>query len=152
MRKGGRTSDARLRSFEKGMLYCKLTAASGILKGLLHVSLGAVGKCCRGWVYKKAFHFCTALHELKNPPFSQTKSYPFAQAFPYCPFRKNLFHHKRFPFAPSHNLLFAKNTAFLSMFALNSYAVTPERRTDSKPFRRRFVRKTGFGSCGRKLL
>ena len=38
------------------------------------------------------------------------------------------------------------------MSALNPYAVTPERRTDSKPFRRRLVRKTGFGSCRRKLL
>ena len=38
------------------------------------------------------------------------------------------------------------------MSALNPYAVTPERRTDSKPFRRRFVRKTGFGSCRRKYL
>ena len=36
--------------------------------------------------------------------------------------------------------------------ALNPYAVTPEPRTDSKPFRRRFVRKTGFGSCRRKFL
>ena len=38
------------------------------------------------------------------------------------------------------------------MFALIPYAVTPEPRTDSKPFRRRFVRKTGFGSCRRKFL
>ena len=92
------------------------------------------------------------MHELKNPPFSQTKSYPFAQAFPYCPFRKKLFHHKRFPFAPSHNLLSTKNVAILFIIALNPYAVTPEPRTDSKPFRRRFVRKTDFGSCRRKYL
>ena len=45
-----------------------------------------------------------------------------------------------------------KNTAILFISALNPYAVTPERRTDSKPFRRRFVRKTGFGSCRRKYL
>ena len=38
------------------------------------------------------------------------------------------------------------------MSALTPYAVTPERRTDSKPFRRRLVRKNGFGSCRRKLL
>ena len=42
--------------------------------------------------------------------------------------------------------------AVLLMSALNPYAVTPEPRTDSKPFRRRFVRKTGFGSCRRKFL
>ena len=45
-----------------------------------------------------------------------------------------------------------KNDAVLFIFALTPYAVTPERRTDSKPFRRRFVRKTGFGLCRRKLL
>ena len=38
------------------------------------------------------------------------------------------------------------------MSALNPYAVTPEPRTDSKPFRRCLVQKTGFGSCRRKLL
>ena len=38
------------------------------------------------------------------------------------------------------------------MSALTPYAVTPEPRTDSKPFRRRFVRKAGFGSYRRKLL
>ena len=45
-----------------------------------------------------------------------------------------------------------KNTAILSQSALNPHAVTLEPRTDSKPFRHRFVRKTGFGSCRRKLL
>ena len=66
--------------------------------------------------------------------------------------KATLFHHKRRKFAPSHNLLFAKNTAILLSSALNPYAVTPEPRTDSKPFRRRFVRKTGFGSCRQKYL
>ena len=33
--------------FEKEKVYCKLTAASDIRKGLLHVSFGAVGNCCR---------------------------------------------------------------------------------------------------------
>ena len=54
MRKGGRTVDARLRSFEKGMFCCKLTVADDIQKGLLHVSLGAV----ENWnfaVLKKGF-------------------------------------------------------------------------------------------------
>ena len=45
-----------------------------------------------------------------------------------------------------------KNTAILLSFALTPYAVKPERRTDSKPFRRRFVRKAGFGSCRWKAL
>ncbi len=43
VRKGYRSADARPMFFEKELLYCKLTAASGIRKGLLHVSLGAVG-------------------------------------------------------------------------------------------------------------
>ena len=43
VRKGYRSADARLIFFENGLLYCKLTVASGIRKGVLHVSLGAVG-------------------------------------------------------------------------------------------------------------
>ena len=43
VRKGYRRADARLLFFEKELLYCKLTATSDIRKGLLHVSLGAVG-------------------------------------------------------------------------------------------------------------
>ena len=43
MRKGYRSADARLMFFEKQLFYSKLTVASGIRKGLLHVSLGAVG-------------------------------------------------------------------------------------------------------------
>ena len=66
--------------------------------------------------------------------------------------KATLFHHKRRKFAPSHNLLFAKNTAILLSSALNPYAVTPEPRTDSKPFRRHFVGKTGFGTSRRKFL
>ena len=45
-----------------------------------------------------------------------------------------------------------KNDAVLVISALTPYAVTPEPRTDSKPFRRRLVRKTGFDSCRRKTL
>ena len=43
VRKGYHSTNARLRSFEKGMFCCKLTVADDIRKGLLHVSLGAVG-------------------------------------------------------------------------------------------------------------
>ena len=43
VRKGGCTANARLLFFEKEKVYCKLTVASAIRKGLLHVSLGAVG-------------------------------------------------------------------------------------------------------------
>ena len=46
VRKGYRSADARLMFFENGLLYCKLTVASDIRKGLLHVSFGAVESCC----------------------------------------------------------------------------------------------------------
>ena len=42
VRKGYRSADARLMFFGKEKVYCKLTAASSIRKGLLHVSFGAV--------------------------------------------------------------------------------------------------------------
>ena len=43
VRKGYRSADARLIFFEKQLFYSKLTVASGIRKGLLNVSFGAVG-------------------------------------------------------------------------------------------------------------
>ena len=43
VRKDYRSADARLIFFENELLYCKLTVASDIQKGLLHVSFGAVG-------------------------------------------------------------------------------------------------------------
>ena len=109
---------------------------------------------------------------LKRHPFLQIKNFPFEQAFP-CYSQKPAFFapkafllHKPFliaipsnPFPPSiahsHPAITycpRKNTAILLSSALTPYAVTPEPRTDSKPFRRRFVRKTGFGSCRRKTL
>ena len=42
VRKGYRSADARLMFFEKEKVYCKLTVASDIQKGLLLVSFGAV--------------------------------------------------------------------------------------------------------------
>ena len=102
-------------------------------------------------VYKKAFHFFIALHKQKKPPFLQTKSFSCAQALPCCP-QTPSFSVLHLSFPPSHNLLSSKNTAVLSMFALTPYAVTPEPRTDSKPFRRCFVGKTGFDTCRRKAL
>ena len=92
------------------------------------------------------------LNALKSDTLQQTKRFSFTQAFPYCPFRKK-------PFPPSISHLHPaitycplKNDAVLVISALTPYAVTPEPRTDSKPFRRRFVRKNGFGSCRRNLL
>ena len=52
MRKGYLCADARLQSFEKGMLYCKLTVADAIQKGQLLVSLAAAENCCRSALVK----------------------------------------------------------------------------------------------------
>ena len=121
---------------------------------------------------EKAFLCRLALHELKTPTFFASKSFSFAQAFLRCPqkFRVSINQkfsiytglsllHPRNSFPPSishsHPAITycpPKNNAVLFISALNPYAVTPEYRTDSKPFRRRFVRKTGFGSCRRKTL
>ena len=54
VRKGYRSADARPMFFEKGLLYCKLTVASGIRKGLLHVSFGVVRSRCH-CALKKVF-------------------------------------------------------------------------------------------------
>ena len=55
-------------------------------------------------------------------------------------------------FCPAITYCSPKNSVVLFIFAPNPHAVTPEPRTDSKPFRRRFVRKAGLGSCRRKLF
>ena len=69
VRKGYRSADARLIFFEKELLYCKLTVASGIRKGLLHVSFGAVGSRCR-CALKKAFLFHKSfLFAIQSNPF-----------------------------------------------------------------------------------
>ena len=112
------------------------------------------------------------LSTLKSDAFPQTKRFSFTQAILFCLQTPNVFTNQKLsiwtnlsllpskqpfstlhlPFPPSHNLLFAKNKAILLQSALNPHAVTPEPRTDSKPFRRRLVRKTGVGSCRRKAL
>ena len=86
----------------------------------------------------------------------QTKSISFAESFTNCPqkppfftFKKPFIHTNLSLFPPKItlfcpppplstplNLLFAKNTAVLLLFALNPYAVKPERRTDSNHCRR----------------
>ena len=60
VRKGDCSADARLIFFENGLLCCKLTAASVVPKGLLHVSLGAVGSLCRGGL-RKSFSLSVSL-------------------------------------------------------------------------------------------
>ena len=67
----------------------------------------------------------------QTPPISATDTTNSHPAITYCP---------------------PKNDAVLLISALTPYAVKPEPRTDSKPFRRRLVRKTGFGRSRRKTL
>ena len=89
---------------------------------------------------------------LERHPILQTKSISFAQSF--------LNYHPKQPFSttsaalshPAITYCSPKNSVVLFIFALNPHAVTPEPRTDSKPFRRRFVRKAGFDTCRRKAL
>ena len=52
VRKGSCSTDARPIFFENGMLYCKLTGASRIRKGQLHVIFIAVGICFGGVLIK----------------------------------------------------------------------------------------------------
>ena len=122
---------------------------------------------------QKVIYFQKALRvALKSRPILQTKNFPFEQAFPCYSQKPAFFAPKAFllqkpffiaipstPFPPSTSQSHPaitycppKNTAILSMSALNPYAVTPERRTDSKPFRHCFVRKTRFDTCRRKIL
>ena len=102
--------------------------------------------------YKKAFYFYIALLSSKANLFLQTKSFLSAQAFPYRPQKQPFSATNTANSHPAITYCPQKNTAVLFLSALNPYAVKPERRTDSKPFRRRLVRNAGFGSCRRKYL
>ena len=122
---------------------------------------------------QKVIYFQKALRvALKSRPILQTKNFPFEQAFPCYSQKPAFFAPKAFlfaqtflitlqnhPFPPSishsHPAITycpQKSTAVLFISALTPHAVTQEPRTDSKPFRRHFVRKTSFGSCRRKLI
>ena len=97
----------------------------------------------------------TVFYCLQKPPFLLTKT-SFVRAFLRCPQKIPIFtnqkpffctnlsllpskatlFHPPLPISTPLNLLFAKNAAVLLMFALISYAVKPERRTDSNHCRR----------------
>ena len=135
MRKGSYTADARLQSFEKELFCCKLTVANAILKGLLHVSLGAVGSCCRGGFIKKLFIFSLPCINRKSRLFYKPKAFlahkPCLAVLKRQAFPSPISHsHPAITYCPQ------KNTAILLIPALNPYAVTPELRTDSNPHRR----------------
>ena len=94
----------------------------------------------------------TFLTALKSSFFPQSKSLSFSKTFSYCPPKQSFSATNTENFHPAITYCPLKNDAVLFISALTPLAVTPEPRTDSKPFRRRFVRKTGFGSCRRKTL
>ena len=94
----------------------------------------------------------TFLTALESCLFPQAKSLSFSKTFSYRypkqPFSTTSTAHS----CPAITYCPLKNNAVLLMSALNPYAVTPERRTDSKPFCRRFADKTGFDMSRRKFL
>ena len=119
VRKGYRSADARLIFFENGLLYCKLTAASAIPKGLLHVSFCAVGSWsfavlkwvfslsdCFAWAEKtplsriKKIFISRNFTNLTQGRFLRTKT-SFAHAFLRCPQKFSFSQTKRFSFAES---------------------------------------------------
>ena len=110
MRKGYRSADARLMFFEKEKVYCKLTVASAIQKGLLHVSFGAVRSRCR-CALKKAFLYRLALHELKKFAFSTNQKVFFCKNLSLFPSKATLFC-PPLPISTPLNLLSAKNSHF----------------------------------------
>ena len=136
VRKGYRSADARLMFFENGLLYCKLTVASDIKKGLVHVSFGAVGNYCRGML-KKAFLFRFALHELKKTPLSRIKKIFISRNF--TNFTQNhFFTHKNF-FCTCLSSLSAKISIFTNQklfFRTNLYELPSKAAffTYKKPF------------------
>ena len=93
VRKGSCPADARLIFFENEQVYCKLTAASTIQKGLLHVSFGAVRSGCCG-VLKKAFLFRLALHELKKFVFFANQKFSIYRKFYALPSKASRFHNQ----------------------------------------------------------
>ena len=99
VRKGGCTANARPLFFEKELFYCKLTVASGIRNGLLHVSLGAVGSLCRGGL-RKSFSLSVSLASAEKVClFRKPKAFLLHKPFLYS-HPKQLFSTLHLPFAP----------------------------------------------------
>ena len=107
-------------------------------------------------LYREAKNFISRkLYELHSKPlsyaqklllhkrfFAVRKNFSFSQVKSFLPTQTFLVPTQSNPFTPSTfhsytlNLLFAKNTAVLLLFALTPCAVKPERRTDSNHCRR----------------
>ena len=84
----------------------------------------------------KSFFVSRKLYELSSKAaFSRTKTYLLHKPFFDLLSKATLFRPPP-PIRTTLNLLFAKNAAVLLLFALNPYAVKPERRTDSNHCRR----------------
>ena len=107
------------------------------------------------FTYKNLSFAQTFLYYHPKQSFSTLRS-PFQPPLTYCPQKNSIFtnqkpffctnlsllpskailFHPPPPISTPLNLLFAKNAAVLLLFALNPYAVKPERRTDSNHCRR----------------
>ena len=112
VRKGYRSADARLQSFGKGLLHCKLTVSFRGWNLRLHVSLGAVKKCCRGVVIKGvSFLHCLAWTE-KAAFSAKQKCFHLQKTFLNA-FESHLFlHAKRHPFCANLSFLSSNATLF----------------------------------------
>ena len=110
MRKDSCSADARLRFFENEKVCCKLTAASAIQKGLLHVSFGAVGSRCR-YALKNALLYRIALHELKKFAFFANQKFSIYRKLYALPSKASRFHNQNT--ACLNNFLLSAKTAFL---------------------------------------
>ena len=102
----------------------------------------------------KTFSFVEIfLTALESCFFLQAKSLSFSEPFLiYCYSKQLFFTSNTANSHPAITYCSPKNSVVFFIFAPNPHAVTPEPRTDSKPFRRRLVRKAGFDTCRRKLL
>ena len=112
VRKGDYTADARPLFFEKELLYCKLTVASDIWKELLHVSLGAVEKCCRSG-FIKGFSFFHCLAWIEKVAFSaKLKTFLFSENLPKRPQKQHFFANQTLFIYTSHSFLSSNTKRF----------------------------------------
>ena len=106
----------------------------------------------QAFIANQNFFHQVALHKLKQLPFPQPKHNSFKQAFSYFSQKLPIFAANTINSHPAITYCPPKNTAILLSFALNPHAVTPEPRSDSKPFRRFFCEKPVSTRAAGKLL
>ena len=102
--------------FEKEKVYCKLTVSCRGWNVWLLVSFGVVRSRCR-CALKKVFSLSDSLVWAENASFFANQKPCFCTNLSLFPSKATLFH-PPLPISTSLNLLFAKNTAVLLLFAL----------------------------------